>query len=185
VNRFKAINDRFGHDRGDQVLRMVARRIGNTLRGSDTVFRIGGDEFAVLLPEGRDKAYRAAARLRRAFGERDDSKPVDPDHPTISVGAAAFGGSESPEDLFQRADADMYEDKTHPRRSRDTASEGPPETQFSVLMVRGEAARLEHLARQLVGEGYLISFGRDDGTAVRERSAVSGVTGYTASLGKE
>lgn len=158
VNRFKTINDRFGHDRGDKVLRIVAQRIGSVLRGSDLLFRIGGDEFAVLLPEAQDKVQSAVARLRRVFGERDDEKAVDPDSPTISVGGATYDGLENTEDLFRRADADMYDDKARPHSPMTgRTSEAPRrDTPESVLLVQGEAALLQPLAQRLRDEGYSV-----------------------------
>jgi diguanylate cyclase (GGDEF)-like protein len=183
VNRFKTINDRYGHDRGDQVLRLVAQRIVGALRSSDKVFRIGGDEFAVLLPDAKDQAQLAAARFSAAFGDPDDSKPVDPEHPTVSVGVATYECSKDFEDLFRSADADMYKDKTGARRRLrpDGPSDGSDrsdrsDTSESVLIVRGQAVRLGPLAQQLAAEGFSVSFGRDPNPVASERSEPPGGT---------
>jgi diguanylate cyclase (GGDEF)-like protein len=176
VNRFKTINDRFGHDRGDQVLQQVARRIGEVLRRSDTLFRIGGDEFAVVLPEGPHKASRVVARFHEVFGQPDDSKPVDPEHPTISVGVATLQGAESVEELFHRADADMYKDKTQMHRVTHSAVlEGLTETRPTVLIVRGTAAEIGPLAERLRTEGYAVSLAQDYGGASLDGSEVPGI----------
>src|SRR5690606_14933204 len=67
VDNFKSINDSYGHDRGDEALRIIARSIADAARASDLVGRVGGEEFAVFMPAATpDEAATVAERLRRA-----------------------------------------------------------------------------------------------------------------------
>jgi diguanylate cyclase (GGDEF)-like protein len=117
VNDFKRINDHFGHDRGDQVLQVVARRIVQAVGVKDAVFRIGGDEFAVLLPVAEDTARSHAQQLQDSFVSEKDGEDFSPSNPTISVGHAVYDAPESPEAFFGRADSSMYQNKRD-RRAR-------------------------------------------------------------------
>jgi len=109
LDYFKLINDRFGHLVGDQVLRAVAQRIGSSLRRSDLAFRIGGEEFAVILSEsGLNAGAEVAEKIRR----RIDELPVTLDSgqnvfPTMSFGVGAPDGSDG-EALFARVDQALY-----------------------------------------------------------------------------
>jgi diguanylate cyclase (GGDEF)-like protein len=119
LDRFKGINDHFGHQVGDRVLRAVADRIATQLRESDVMARYGGEEFTVLLPEtDAQGAKKVAERIRAAVGS--DPIEVGADHypVTVSVGAAAGSGAqlEDPGWLVGRADDAMYEAK---RQGRD------------------------------------------------------------------
>lgn len=109
IDNFKALNDTLGHPTGDLVLRQVALTTSGRIRLSDVAGRVGGDEFAVLLPQtGVDDAAVIAEELRvaiRSAGARDASA-------TVSIGVAATeAGSMSFEDLWRLADASMYEAK--------------------------------------------------------------------------
>ncbi len=106
----KEVNDTLGHAVGDQLLRIVAQRLGRSVRPGDVVARLGGDEFAVLLPSVRDvsSAREVAARLRAALSE-----PVRLEAMTFdmqaSVGIAIYpDDAGSFEELIQRADVAMY-----------------------------------------------------------------------------
>jgi two-component system chemotaxis response regulator CheY len=112
VDRFKAYNDASGHRSGDEVLRAVAGALRETVRSGDTVYRYGGEEFVVLLPEQTlDGAARAAERLRAAVEALALSHP-EGGSVTVSVGVAGHGdGSCSPDELFELADKALYEAK--------------------------------------------------------------------------
>ncbi|MCK8458527.1 GGDEF and EAL domain-containing protein [Sphingomonas faeni] len=125
LDRFKAINDRFGHSVGDAVLVEVARRLRGAVRASDHLARLGGDEFAVLLPEADDARLSVVAdRIERALGERmtinDAPLPI-----SGSVGAVLMDGStttpavQSFAAALRRADAALYaaKRKHHLRRT--------------------------------------------------------------------
>jgi diguanylate cyclase (GGDEF)-like protein len=115
LDYFKAVNDRLGHDAGDQVLQCVANMLRNTLRPTDLVARLGGDEFALWM-DGADH-MTAAERAERLCAEvpRELRTIVGTEEPTptVSVGIATrSSGSDEPGDaLMRRADRAMYEVK--------------------------------------------------------------------------
>jgi diguanylate cyclase (GGDEF)-like protein len=124
LDRFKAINDTWGHEAGDHVLRTIAARIDESLRPFDTVARLGGDEFVVLCEdvEGEDAALEIAGRLRASL-----SRPIDVlgDYVSISasVGVALPNGlSEDAEELLHAADTAMYRAKRRGRGASEIAS---------------------------------------------------------------
>jgi diguanylate cyclase (GGDEF)-like protein len=109
LDDFKRINDRFGHPAGDEALRAFADRLREHLREIDVAARLGGEEFAVLLPEtDLDGALAVAERLRRTIAERPvlhtDGSAV---HLTASIGVAEYRGG-SRDDLLRSADAGLY-----------------------------------------------------------------------------
>ncbi len=115
LDDFKQINDSYGHDAGDQVLRQFGDLLRETLRKVDMVFRFGGEEFVVLLPRlDEDSAIRAAERLREAIsGHRFE---IAADRPpltaTVSVGGAIYPRDAlSEESLFRAADEACYRAK--------------------------------------------------------------------------
>lgn len=113
LDNFKWVNDNKGHDAGDQVLIDMARFITSSLRESDTVARIGGDEFVALLPfvEGPEVAIQVAEKLRASV-ERNFYVPDDEQSITISVGVALYPDHGLDEEtLMKNADAAMYEAK--------------------------------------------------------------------------
>jgi diguanylate cyclase (GGDEF)-like protein len=102
VDGFKALNDHFGHQHGDQVLRDVAVALGGALRRGDRLFRIGGDEFAALLAVGSDdEALEAGERLRAAVAAADLGL-------TVSIGVAVPYDGEADAALVGRADRALY-----------------------------------------------------------------------------
>jgi len=109
LDRFKEVNDTFGHQEGDQLLCEAARRLSETLRDSDTVARLGGDEFAVILPETDEVG--AAAAARKLCGALDEAFAVAGQalHVGASVGIALCPahGTDAPT-LLRRADVAMY-----------------------------------------------------------------------------
>lgn len=113
LDRFKDVNDTLGHDAGDRLLEMTARRLQTCARYEDTVARLAGDEFALLLPHlaAADDVLIVAERVLEALGA-----PVDIGEHTLrnggSVGVAVFpeDGTE-PQDLLNAADAAMYRAK--------------------------------------------------------------------------
>ncbi len=112
VDNFKAINDRFGHQTGDRVLRSVAGILQANIRQSDLLARYGGEEFVVILP-GADPslARQLADRLRVALSEQPFHASKERIPITISFGVATWRKSDTAETLFGRGDQAMYRAK--------------------------------------------------------------------------
>jgi diguanylate cyclase (GGDEF)-like protein len=123
VDEFKRFNDAFGHQAGDNALAHVADAIRSTLRATDSVYRYGGEEFVVLLPEQHlDEAVRAMDRVRAAVEQLMIPAP-NGGVLTISAGVSELGnGSESASGLVARADAALYMAKAHGRNRVETLS---------------------------------------------------------------
>lgn len=109
LDQFKAINDREGHERGDQVLREVADFLHSRLRDTDALLRVGGDEFLILI------AHADEARVASLVGRLEADRSRSPCR--YSLGHAIRQGSESLESTLARADAQMYE-RRRDERSR-------------------------------------------------------------------
>ena len=118
LDKFKLLNDTHGHDAGDKLLKEVADRLQSELRDSDTVARIGGDEFVVLL-EGlgptRESAVShselIAGKLRAATAVEYDLDGI-PYHGSISIGIRIYdSNSATPDGILKDADTAMYQDK--------------------------------------------------------------------------
>ncbi|MGC4000295.1 MAG: diguanylate cyclase [Anaeromyxobacter sp.] len=113
IDHFKRVNDQHGHAAGDAVLRELVARVSRTIRSSDTVGRMGGEEFLVIWPGlDAEDAQRAAERLREAiaaapFQIGEVELPV-----TISIGFGTTDGVEEPEALVNRADQSLYAAKS-------------------------------------------------------------------------
>jgi diguanylate cyclase (GGDEF)-like protein/PAS domain S-box-containing protein len=110
LNDFKSVNDRYGHDVGDTVLKALGTRLQQSIRAGDAAARLGGDEFAVLLTTGAEpaEAVRAAERVLLCIEE-----PIELEHAQLSVTASigiSLGGDA--DQLLKEADAAMYRAKT-------------------------------------------------------------------------
>jgi diguanylate cyclase (GGDEF)-like protein len=115
---FKSINDRWGHDVGDKVLKALVQAMSSTLRDIDLLFRIGGEEFAALLPEtGSSKAMIAAERIRAAVSELEIPIPGSDERlrVTVSIGGSEIQFVDLSDGWFKRADEALYDAK---RRGR-------------------------------------------------------------------
>ncbi|MBT8228253.1 MAG: diguanylate cyclase, partial [Dactylosporangium sp.] len=118
IDHFKQVNDTYGHDVGDEVIRSIAQRLASVLRRSDLIGRYGGEEFAVLLPETTpDDALSAARRLHTAVAQEPLATTAGALSLTVSVGLSALGGAGSAlADLLRLADQALY---TAKRTGRD------------------------------------------------------------------
>ena len=113
LDGFKKINDTLGHAAGDSLLIQVAQRLGQTLRGEDTVARVGGDEFVMVLP-GINHANYAAIAARRVIKRFSEPFDLDGREVTVrtSLGISLFpGDGDDPEGLLRSADKAMYQAK--------------------------------------------------------------------------
>lgn len=113
LDKFKSINDRFGHDAGDAVLKEFSRRLQENIRGVDLVARFGGEEFFVAMPDiDRAAAAAAAERIRRAVEGAPFAVPGAAIDVTVSIGVAIAGPADgNAEALIKRADCALYEAK--------------------------------------------------------------------------
>jgi diguanylate cyclase (GGDEF)-like protein len=126
LDRFKEVNDRYGHAAGDDVLKFLAVNLSLHSRITDTVGRTGGEEFAMVLPEtALEDALVSAERIRAAV----ERTPVPTDQSevpiaiTVSIGVAQLASSQSLDTLLERADAALYEAKRAGRNRVEAAVE--------------------------------------------------------------
>jgi two-component system, cell cycle response regulator len=123
LDRFKLINDGFGHDAGDQILQAFVDRTSMAIRSSDWIVRTGGEEFAVVLPEtDLTGAAAVAEKVRVAMGSKPVSTVAGPLSASVSIGYSALVNPTdlrrwSPEDLLHAADQQLYTAK-HAGRNR-------------------------------------------------------------------
>jgi diguanylate cyclase len=139
IDHFKKFNDWFGHQAGDQVLRLVATTIKDALRDDDVVARYGGEEFAVILPGAPLAIGRMTAeRVRKSIAGRDLKKRATGESMgqiTISIGVAQFLPGESPVELVDRADSHLYAAKRSGRNR--VVSDSDPE----LVCAEGQSVR--------------------------------------------
>lgn len=125
IDHFKTFNDNFGHQVGDQVLRLVAKTLTDGVKGRDTAARYGGEEFAIILPETTiEGGKKVAESLRKAIADKEVVNRTTGEQLgriTISIGVAEYFSSETTSDLIDRADAALYTAKHNGRNQVATA----------------------------------------------------------------
>ena len=119
IDHFKRLNDQFGHAAGDSVLKALVATLGYRLRKLDLVFRIGGEEFVVLMPDTREAEARALDHGPELF--RDDARLHPRAQVTVSIGVAGLHADEAPEAWLKQADEALYAAK-HAGRNRVVAA---------------------------------------------------------------
>ncbi len=122
LDHFKKINDTHGHHTGDATLHLFAVVAKKTLRASDAVGRLGGEEFVALLPSNLAEASIAAERVRHAF-EKASALPGAHATATVSIGIACGSPSAKIDDLIARADTALYKAKANGRNRVEAAEE--------------------------------------------------------------
>jgi diguanylate cyclase (GGDEF)-like protein len=119
VDLFKQVNDRFGHQAGDKVLKHVATTIKNRLRQNDIVARIGGEEFLAVLPDAPPEgAIQLAEVLRKTMAERPLDYKGQEISVTISIGLYSSGSlapNQTPDSVIASADKALYRAKMNGR----------------------------------------------------------------------
>ncbi|VVD60197.1 GGDEF domain-containing protein [Pandoraea anhela] len=116
IDDFKSVNDRYGHAAGDFALARVASLISRSVRPDDVVGRIGGEEFAVLLPGAtKEEAARLVDRLREVVANSGSCVPDREVVPTLSAGVGAFGEGDTLATVMASADAALYAAKARGR----------------------------------------------------------------------
>ena len=125
LDHFKSINDRFGHPAGDEILKLFATVVINTLRISDLSGRIGGEEFAALLPCPLEEGVIAAERVREAFADSGIVVEEGPVDTSVSIGVAGGPAGTELEVLLAAADSALYQAKRNGRNRVEAAEELP------------------------------------------------------------
>lgn len=127
IDGFKAVNDRFGHHAGDQVIARIARLIEDTANGGSLVARWGGEEFLVLIPDGGEHLARLYAESVRAIAERLGHDCLHGEAVTISFGVTEWRYGDTLREACARADMALYEAKQAGRNCvRSTLAQGRP-----------------------------------------------------------
>ena len=112
IDRFKTFNDTWGHQLGDQVLRLVAKTLTDSVKGRDVTARYGGEEFVIVLERTRlADAVRLADQIRATMMRRKIVRKdtgIDLGVVTVSIGASLYRPDESIEAFVERADAALY-----------------------------------------------------------------------------
>jgi diguanylate cyclase len=130
IDFFKKFNDTYGHQIGDQVLRLVARALVDNVKGRDTAARYGGEEFAILLPETPAFAgAKVGEMLRKAVESKEVINKTNNENLgriTLSIGVAEYHKDEGISAFIERADAALYQSKKNGRNRVTSAEPQPP-----------------------------------------------------------
>jgi diguanylate cyclase (GGDEF)-like protein len=118
IDKFKSINDTYGHATGDEIIKSFAQVVNGIIRKTDMLFRYGGEEFVVIMSNtGRDGSMLLAERIRRGIERMEVLLPQRRSPVTVSLGVASLKGKEGAKAFFERADQALYQAKTSGRNS--------------------------------------------------------------------
>jgi diguanylate cyclase (GGDEF)-like protein len=149
LDHFKSINDRFGHDIGDETLRLFAATISSAMRSEDIIGRLGGEEFVAILPNGIASAIGIAQRVRLAFEAAAIEVAGHSLNATVSIGASeAITSADNIAQLLARADAALYRAKSS-GRNRVVADAGPDAIQEAPPLAPEVTLRCNESAKTL------------------------------------
>lgn len=141
LDHFKSVNDRFGHGVGDSVLRVFAQSVRKSMRGSDIIGRLGGEEFAAIVAEPMDTVTHIAERIRAGFEIAGATIGANVVGATVSIGAATtYQAGTDIDALILRADAALYQAK-HDGRNRFHAAAEEPVSEQARLMTAARRAQ--------------------------------------------
>jgi diguanylate cyclase (GGDEF)-like protein len=140
LDHFKSVNDRYGHAVGDAVLQMFAKVARDTLRASDIVGRLGGEEFVAVLPSTLAEAAIAAERVRAALAAASIVRNGQRVTATVSIGVSSGAPTAAVDSLITRADEALYRAKAGGRNRVETAN------QDAAAALESEARRAEDFA---------------------------------------
>ncbi|WP_051275400.1 GGDEF domain-containing protein [Aestuariibacter salexigens] len=116
VDRFKSINDKYGHAAGDKTLKILAKHIGDCLRSTDFLARWGGEEFVMLFPDTKlEDLHKPLETIRKKLEKLPFKFKQEKVTITASFGATCFNSGETVEDVFERADKNLYQAKNSGR----------------------------------------------------------------------
>jgi diguanylate cyclase (GGDEF)-like protein len=147
--RFKQINDRYGHAVGDDVIREFARVVRRSMRATDIIGRLGGEEFAAIIAEPMEVAERIGERVRASFEKAGAEIAGHPIGATVSIGTATSHDLVTNIDaLIARADSALYRAKGDGRNRLRTADGDPDERVHVVDIARGKAGKHKLVQRE-------------------------------------
>lgn len=116
IDHFKNVNDTYGHDAGDKILKAVSERLENSIRSNDVIARYGGEEFCILLVEASEyEALKKAERLRKLIESETFDYKGTPIPITISIGITFGDKNSDPDKLIKEADEALYKSKNNGR----------------------------------------------------------------------
>ncbi len=122
LDHFKQINDHYGHEWGDRVLRRFSQVVIADMRDGDYFGRLGGEEFLLILPQSNEEgALLVAERLRKRWSQEQFGQEGGPSSVSLSVGVAAYHDNESVDDVLNRADQGLYRAKSSGRNQSQVA----------------------------------------------------------------
>ena len=122
VDRFKEVNTRFGHLKGDMVLANTAALLKASVRGSDAVFRYGGDEFLLIVADTPTAgAKKLIERIQNSISDWNRARHLEGVELTLSIGVAEWADGQTLEELLASADREMYAAKAQQKANKKTA----------------------------------------------------------------